>query len=328
VEEFSIGGAWRDGYQFLARGFLVEVLILLLIGIAAPLGLQYALLGEPMSATSSPMTAGSTMLQMADAATVLIVIALSHMLQVGSFFGALRFGYSGARSPVAALGFGLAAGLIALLIIAAGYAIAMFGAQAIASPETVELAVLVLVLPLLVVYALFFISQAILAAATIVSTLLFLFVYGLINGVPELAAMAFGGSGLLTVMMLVLSVVLFWLAARFSCVTALVAERRSLNIFAAIRDSWTLTADEQGAIFRYLALIGFSTGILAIATMLAIGAGLGGLVRAGGGLAADGTVGLILNLLFGIPLAILSVMLPAGIYRQLRGEETPSDIFE
>ena len=320
MESFTIGGAWRAGYRFVGRGLVIQFLILVLIGIAAPLGLQYALIGAPLDAASSPITGGQAMMQMAGVPTVLLTIALSHMLQAGSFVAALRFGFSRARAPVGAILFGLAAGFVATLVVAAGYAIALFGARGIASPETVELAVTILILPLVVVYSLFFISQAIMAAATIVSTLLFLLVYGLMNGYPELAAMAFGGSGLLTVMMLVMSLLLFWLAARFSCVTALMAQRRILNIFTAIRDSWQLTADEQGAIFRYLALVGFSIGLLVLGATLAVGTGMGGLLR-GGNLGADSTGEIVLRLVFGIPLSFLSVMLPAGIWRQLTVEE-------
>lgn len=327
MEPFSIVGAWRDGYQFLTRNFLFQFLILVLIGIAAPLGVQYALIGAPIDATSSPIAGGPAMMQLAGVPVVLLVIALSHMLQAGSFFGALRVGYGRESSPIGAIAFGLAAGFVAMVIIAIGYAVALFGARAIASPGTLELAAIVLIVPLLLVYSLFFISQAIMAAATIISTLVFLFIYGAINGYPELAAMAFGGSGLLTVLMLIMSLLLFWLAARFSCVTALMAERQSLNALAAIRDSWEMTADEQGAIFRYLVLVGFCIALLALGATLAIGAGMGGLVQGGANL-GEGTGGIVLRLLIGIPLALLSVILPAGIHRQLKGEETPTEIFE
>jgi hypothetical protein len=320
VDAFTIGGAWRAGYRFVSHGFVIQFLILVVIGIAAPLGLQYALIGVPLDAASSPLTGGQAMMQSAEVPAVLLAVALSHMLQAGSFVAALRFGFSRERSPVGAILFGLAAGFVALVVVAAGYAIAIFGARAIASPATVELAVIMLILPLVVVYSLFFISQAIMAAATIVSTLLFLLIYGLSMGYPGLAAMAFGGSGLLTVMMIVMSILLFWLAARFSCVTALMAQRPTLNVFAAIRDSWQLTADEQGAIFRYLALVGFSIALLVLGATLAVGTGMGGLMQ-GGSLGADSTSGIVLRVLFGIPLAFLSVMLPAGIWRQLTVEE-------
>jgi hypothetical protein len=214
-----------------------------------------------------------------------------------------------------------------VLIIAVGYALALFGARAIAGPGTLEVAVLILILPLVVVYSLFFIAQAAMAAATILLTLAFLFIYGLIQGYPELAVMAFGGSGAITVIMLVMSGLLFWLSARFSLVTALMAERGSLNVFGAIADSWRMTADEQWPITRYVAMVGFGVAAIIIGVSLVIGGSTGGLMR-GGQLGLDTTGDLILRLLFGVPVAFLSVMLPAGIYRALTGEETPAEIFE
>ena len=328
MNDFTWGGAWSQGIRFVGRGTIVHFLILTLIGIAAPLGVQYALIGAPVEAASSPMQSGQLMMQAIGMPVVLLALALAHLLQAGSYFASLRFGFTGAREPVGPLGFGLAAGFVATLIIAVGYCASLFGFWGLAAPGTVEIAIIVLMLPLMLVYALFFISAAIMGAATIIGMLLFLFIYGAIQGYPEAAAAAFGGSGVVTVIMLVLSGLLFWLAARFSCVTALMAQRGSLNVFAAIRDSWRMTADEQGGITGYLVLIGFATGLIVVGISLLIGVGTGGLMQGNRNLGMDGTAELVLRFVFGIPLAFLSVMLPAGIYRQLVGEDTPTEIFE
>ena len=327
MEDFRIGGAWTHGWRFVAQGTMVHFLILVLIGIAAPLGLQYALIGAPLDSGASPMTSGPALMQMAGAPLVLLILALSHLLQAGSYFASLRFGFDAQRAPAGAVVYGLTAGLIATLVIAAGYLVAFFMGRAFMMPETVVLAIIFLALPLVVVYALFFISTAIMGAATIIVLLVFLFVYGLATGYPELPLMAFGGSGLMVVVMLVLSYLLFWLAARFSCVMPLMAQRGDVNVFAAIRDSWRLTSDEQWRITRYLALIGFGVALAVIGISLAVGASTGELMR-GGTLGVEGGAGeLVLRFLFGIPIAFLAVMLPAGIYRQLVGEETPVEIF-
>lgn len=328
MNEFTWGGAWSYGIRFIARGTVVQFLILVLLGIAAPLGVQYAMVGTAFDA-AAPMTAGPAMMQAMGVPMVLLAVALVHLLQCGSYFAALRFGHGGARDPVGAVGFGLAAGFIATLVVAVGYLVAYFGAQAMGRPTSVEAAVFMLVLlmlPLIVVYSLFFISQAILGAATIVSTLLFLFIYGAIQGYPELAASAFGGSGVITVIMLLLCVLLFWLAARFSCVTSLMAQHGNMNVFWAIGESWRLTSDEQWSITRYLALVGMAVAVIVIGVSLLVGAGMGSLTR--GGLGLDSTTELVLRLAFGIPLAFLSVMLPAGIHQQLVGEDTPTEVFE
>jgi hypothetical protein len=328
VEDFTFGGAWRDGYRFVGRGFLVQFLILVVVGILGPLAVQYALVGAPLDGASSPLGSGRAMMQGGDVPLVLLTLALGIVLQAGSAFGALRFGYSGERAPAGAVVFGLGAGFAAMLVVAIGYATAWVLGLALASARAPELAVIILILPVAIVTSLFFLSQVIMAAATIIGMLLYLFVYGIIIGYPEFPTLMFGGSGMLTVVMLLMSILLFWLAARFSCVTALMAERQSLHVFAAIRDSWAMTADQQGAIFRYVTLIGFCIGIIVIGIGLAMGSGLGGLMQQGGSFDPNGTGGFILRLVFGIPLAILSVMLPAGIHRQLVGEETPAEIFE
>ena len=328
MDNFSIGGAWTQGYRFVAQGTAVHFLILVLIGIAAPLGLQYAIIGAPIDASPSPMTSGANVMQMAGAPTVLLTLALTHLLQAGSYFASLRFGFDAARAPAGAVVYGLTAGFIAVLVIAIGYALAYFMGLAFLTPGTVVLAIVFLALPLVVVYALFFLAAAIMAAATIIVLLAYLFVYGAVMGYPELVLIPFGGSGLIVVVMLVLSYLLFWLAARFSCVLPLMAERGDVNVFAAMAESWRLTSDEQWRITRYLALVGFGVALAVIGISLAIGASTGELMR-GGTLGVEGSAGeLVLRLLFGIPLAFLSVMLPAGIYRRLVGEVTPAEVFE
>lgn len=326
MEDFTISGAWRHGYRFISVGTGVQFLILVLIGILAPIGVQYLMLGTALDATASPMTSGPAMMQAVGAPIVLLAYAVSHALQIGSYFAALRFGYAGGEAPAGAVVFGLFAGVVATLVVIAGYLVAVFGAYAIASPGAFELAVLVLTLPLIVVYSLFFISQAIMGAATLVLILAYAFIVGVVSGYPGAVAYAFGGSGLMVVFMLVLSFLLFWLSARFSCVTAVMAERGSLNIFSAIGESWRMTSDEQWPITRYVALVGFIVAAIIIGVSLVIGASTGGLRS--GGLGMDTTGELILRCLFGVPLAFLAVMLPAGIYRQLTGEDTPAEIFE
>lgn len=324
MNEFTMGGAWSHGYQFVARGTAMHLVILLLIGIVAPVALQVAANGAPFDA--SPMTSGPAILRAAGAPVFLLVVGLAHVLQAGSFFASLRFGFTGAEASGGAVGYGLAAGFIAALVIAAGYLIATFGVQAIAPTQNLELAALILILPLVLVYSLFFIGQAILGAASLLLMFAYMFVVGAINGYPGALFMFFGSAGV-TLIMILLSGLLFWLAARFSCVTAVMAERGSPNVFEAIGESWRLTSDAQWAITRYITLVAFGLAILVIGVQLGVGASTGGLTQ-GGGLGLGDTGDTVLRLLLGIPVVFLSVMLPAGIYRQLAGEETPVEVFE
>lgn len=322
MNEFTMGGAWSLGFQFVSRGTVVHFLILVLIGIAAPLGVQYALIGAPFDA--SPMS-GQAMAMLVGIPLFLLAIALSHVLQVGSYLASLRFGLTGAEAPGGAVGYGLGAGFMATIVVAIGYAIAIFGAPAVADSGSIELVLIVLMLPLIFVYSLFFISLAAIAAASIILSLVINLIMAAVNGYP--ISIVFSGGGIIIVMLL-MSGLLFWLAARFSCVTAVMAQRGTPNVFEAIGESWRMTADDQLAIMRYLALIGFGVAAVIIGLQLAVvGGGAGGLGQ-GGGIGLGSTGELVLRTLLGIPVAFLSVILPAGIYQQLTGEETPTEVFE
>ena len=322
MDGFSIREAWSYGFRFVSEGAGVHFLILVLIGIAGPLAVQYLMIGMAIDAAASPMTSGPMMMQAVGAPVIVLALALSHVLQVGSYFACLRFGFSRGGSPVAAIAWGLAAGLIATLVVAVGYVVAIFGTQAIASPATLIFAIIVMLVPLVIVYSLFFISQAVFAAATLILTMIIAFVIA-----PQSLSYAYGG-GLTVIIMLVMSALLFWLSARFSCVTPLMAERENVNVFAAIGESWRITSEEQGPITRYLMLVGFGVAIIVIAISFVVGASSGGLGQGRSGLGLDTTGELVLRFLFGIPIAFLSVMLPAGIYRRLVGEEAPTEVFD
>lgn len=313
MNEFTIGGAWSQGFQFVSRGTLVHFLILTLIGIVAPLAVQYGLLGRTFE--TSPMAGQQVMMV---GFSSLLAIALSHVLQAGSYFAALRFGFTDASEPVGAIAYGLAAGFVATLVVAIAYAIAIFGAPAVMSSGSIFVVFMVLMLPLVFVFSLFFISQAIMTGAIIIITL----VYALI-----VAGAPVGGAGELILILLVMSGLLFWLAARFSCVTAVMAQRASPNVFEAIAESWRMTADEQFAIMRYLVLVGSGVGLIVFFIGLALGSGAGGFGQ-GAGLGTGGVGDVVLRLVLGIPMAFLSVILPAGIYQQLNGEETSVEVFE
>ena len=326
MDGFSIREAWSYGVRFVSEGTGIHFLILVLIGIAGPLAVQYAMIGMSVDAAASPMNSGAMMMGAAGAPIFILALALGHILQAGSYFAALRFGFSRGGSPVAAIAWGLAAGLIVTLVVAAGYLVAIFGAQAIASPGTFIFAIIILMLPLVVVYSMFFISQAAMAAASIILGLVFALI---VSGLGAMSGDSLSNGGFLTVIiMLVMSALLFWLSARFSCVTPLMAERENLNVFAAIGESWRMTAEEQGPITRYLMVVGFGVAIIVIGISLAVGASTGAFQQGRPALGLDTTGELVLRFVFGIPIAFLSVMLPAGIYRRLVGEEAPTEVFD
>ena len=141
------------------------------------------------------------------------------------------------------------------------------------------------------------------------------------------AATLVGGSGLIAVVLLVMSAILLWLAARFSCTTSLMAERRSFNMIAAMRESWRLTLDEQWVIVRYLALIAFALALLLVGGAALAGVGVSAFVEGGALPEGESVAGALIGMAVGLPLAFLSVMVPAGIYRELDQGAMTAEVF-
>lgn len=327
MDSFSIVGAWSLGFRFVARHWLAHVLLLAGLGIAAPLGLQYALLGGPIEtvnlASVGPNQFGAGWL--VERPSVLAVLFAGYVLQAGSYFASWRFGFGG--SLVRALLYGLLAGLVAVALVAAARAIGEYSSRLVLSPESWFLAVLFFLLPLLFVLALLFVTQAVMIAAVVMLILAFAMIVGTATGSVGMAATVVGGDGSITVLLLVLSGILFWLAARFSCVTALMADRGSVNVFAAIRDSWRMTLDDQAAITRYLFLVGAGMALLVIGLGIALGEGARAIPRGGVGYTFD-LATLLPRLALALPFAFLTVMVPAGIYRLLTDDQISAEVFD
>ena len=151
-------------------------------------------------------------------------------------------------------------------------------------------------------------------------------IVGMASGYPGLAATLVGGSGLVVVLLIVLAGAMLWLAARFSCMTCIMADRRSVNVFGAVAESWRLTWEDQWLILRYLALIGFGLAAIIFIGLLAAGYGLASIF--GDSETPELGIGvIIIGVALGIPFAFLTVMIPAGIYRERVGPAAPVDVF-
>lgn len=328
MNDFRIGGAWSLGFRFFAGHWLAHALILTIIGLLVPLGLDYALVGDRTATAAGPgfglNPAGSRLF---DRPELLLVLGLGYLFQTGSYFTSWRLGFDDKRSVAGALLFGLPAGLVAVLSIILAFVLAAFLWAPLLTPDTAFIAVLVFLVPLILVSATFFVAGVAFVAAAVILLLGFAMIYGAAMGQMGLAATVVGGNGSIAVLLLLLSGLTFWVAARLSCVTPLMAERKSLNLFAAVRGSWRLTWEEQWVITRYLALVGGVLALLVIGGSIAIGASTTAILPGGAGETGD-NVAKIAGLLLGIPFAFLAVMIPAGIYRQLVGEETQAAIFE
>jgi hypothetical protein len=323
MDRFSIRGAFSLGLRFIAERWLAHCLILIGLGILVSFGLQYALVGGPVETMRPGSLAAIRTGTTVEMPIYILTAVLACTLQVGSYLASLRFGLARQASPGGALGFGLAVGIIAVIVLALALLIIWLTARPLVTEDTLLLAVAAFLLPLLVVYALFFVGQALLIAAIVIQLVVFLLGYGALMGAPDLAATFFFGSGSIVVLMLVLGGLLFWLAARLSCTTALMAERGSLNLFAAIRDSWRLTWEDQGAITLYFAMVGFIPALLLVAASIATGGSIGNIAQ------EAGVSGTVIRALITIPFAFFSVILPAGVYRQLKGtDESDAAVFD
>jgi hypothetical protein len=327
MNAFNMAAAWRLGFRVVAEHWLAIGAILIGLGIAAPFALQYALLGEPVGLVNQSVYGVSlTDTTLLKKPLVLLAMALGYALQTWSYFASLRLGLGAGRSPVGALLFGLAAGLLAAPVIAGTHVLAELGGRALFEPEMAILSVLVFLLPLGFVFVLFYLTQVVMVAAGVMLTMALGMIYGAATGEVGLAATMAGGIGGIAVLLLVLGGVLVWLAARLSCVTPLMADRNSLNPIAAIRESWRLTMDDQGVITLYLALVGIVMALLVVGGSIALGGNGSAILRdqAGPGF---GPLSAWPRLLLAIPFAVLTVMVPAGIYRQLTRDEISAEVF-
>lgn len=324
--DFRARTAWSLGWALIGRRAIVHAGLLIGLGIVLPYALQFAVAGGPVGG-ASPATMGQAGSASGPGGNVLLlfVVGLSWLLQTASYFSSLRVGL--AEAPLGrALPYGLAAGLIALLFIGLVLSPAMFAAIEAGSAGAPVLAMLAFLIPLLMVFAIFYTVLTTLVAASISLVLVVAMVFGTARGNVGLAATLVGGDGGVVVLLLAISAVTIWLAARLSCTTALMADRRSLNPIGAIRELWRLTWEEQWAIMRYLALIGFGFAVVLVGAMVVIGAGTSAFLQEDAETASQ-TGGILLGVASVVPLAFLSVMVPAGIYRELSGGEVSADVF-
>lgn len=326
MDSFKWGKAWSLGYGFVAGRVLVHAIVLVGIGLLIPLAAQYALTGGPIARPNPMMGEAGLETAAAMGRTILALTVLTYVLQAGSYFASWRLGFEARTSLGGALGYGLPAGLMAVLVLAAlGFLIG--GTIYLAGTEGAAiLLVLALVIPMLAAMAAYFTVVVAMFAVGLALMLALTMVMGAATGQVGMAATMVGGSGVVAVVILVLCGITLWLAARLSCTTALLAERKSFNLIAALKTSWDLTWEEQWSIMRYLALIGLGLALLFIAVAAAISASAAAYIGSASGTAMTTGVALI-GLAVGIPMAFLSVMIPAGIYRELNPPAIDAEVF-
>lgn len=138
-----------------------------------------------------------------------------------------------------------------------------------------------------------------------------------------LASGTMSGGVMLFVFLIYLAFLLFftWFFGRIMVAGPVMALRRSMNPFSAISESWRLTGPSQWTIMGLYILFTIATAIYAFVMVLGFGAMFGG--DGSGGIVA----GVVILLFVYVPIILLSVALPAAIYRCIGGTGD-STIFE
>ena len=323
MNQFSLGGAWSKGVGLFSGEAAKQAMILIGLGIAAPFIIQFALVGGTSGLVNSPLVSGpSGLMAVAGAGgVVLLAMAIGYVLQVGSFFASWRLGLARNETLVGAIAYGLPAAVVVIVgtVLAAaalGFVFTQIGA----------LGAFLLIVAVLILFAMLYTLVAATLAVTIFVMLLLAMILGVTMGQAGFAATLVGGYGFMAVIAILLSILLLWLAARFSCTAAVMADRKSFNPFAAMAESWRLTAYDQFRVMLYLGLIGLVLAIVLAVGAVAIGVGFASSFQ-GGAPPALGIGALILGLIVGIPFAYLTVLLPGGIYRELAAPDYSAEIF-
>ena len=323
MNDFSLGNAWSKGVSFFSPQALNHAIILIGIGVLAPLVLQLALAGGASGGLLNPSMMGQGGLNAfaTMGGVMLIVVLVSYVLQTGSYFASWRIGFGEGESPAGAIIFGLILGVVFIVgLILIGV---VAGLLAQAAPIVALLFALIVLLPL---FAAIYTVLAAVAAIMLLFVLLLLGAFGanLAQTNPGFAMM--GGGGIVLLISFIILALMLWLAARFSCVGPIMADRKTFNIMAAITESWRLTASNQWKIVGYLALLGVVLMVLLFLVGMIMGAGMMNSMQSGG-VPEAGIGTALMGLIISIPFAYLMVLVPAGIYRELVGTETSAKVF-
>lgn len=325
MNQFSLGNAWSKGVGFFGGQPAMHALILIVVGILVPAALQLLIAGglEGMANPLAMGQAGLGGLTALGGLTVLLVMAAGYVLGIGSYFGSWRLGLGAGEDTGGAIVYGLIAGLLVVILFVG--LIVLFGVLMSQASVTVG-AILFIATMMLLLSAIYTAMAALVAVGMFLMLLLMLAFGATMNAIDPGMGLGEGGGAVAVVIGLGLAVLLLWLSARFCCVAPAMADRRSLNLALGFGESWRLTAEHQWRIMGYLALLGIVLVVILFVLSIVVGAGMVAGMGGGGGPPQVGAGAMILGLLFGIPFAYLVVLVPAGIYRELR-PAAPAEVF-
>ena len=313
MNDFSGVGAWAKGFRFFSGHPGGHALFLIGLAVVAPFLLHYLLVGRSVGMLAGAGAPGAGMTDLSNAGIAMLIATVGgYFFQTAAYLGSWRLGFAPGESLGRALVFALVASL--LVVLASMLLVAALGSLGFL---VTALGVFGAICGLVLVFAAFFTAFAVMIGVGLIVLLLLAMAFGAAVGNVGYAATLAGGSGFVVVMLVVFGGVILWLAARLSCTAAVMAERRSFNPLAAMVESWRVTGEEQFRILAYLTLIGL--GLVVAAFGFAIAAGIGIAAAGRSGTADLGVAGDIVTVLIGIPFAYLTVLIPAGILRELTG---------
>ena len=322
MNQFSLGNAWSKGVSFFSSQALNHAIVLIGLGVLVPTIVQYAIAGGVTGMMNPAMMSagGLGAFSMLGGAAVIAMI-ISYVLQLGSYFGSWRLGFGEGEPLGGAIVYGLIAGVLVIVAFVAVFIIGGLVLQA--SPVLGAIVMALLLLPL---FAALYTVWAALVAVVMFLLMVLVLAFGASMGNVNPAAQFTGGGALAVLFILAILAVLLWLTARFSCATPIMADRRTFNLMTGLSESWRLTSTNQWRIVGYLSLLAVVLMVLFFVVAMIIGAGMAQSFQGGG--VPEISLGMIIGgIVVGVPLAYLTVLVPAGIYRELGGGETSAKVF-
>jgi hypothetical protein len=243
------------------------------------------------------------------------MLAGSYVLQLGSFFASWSLGFHRRESAGGAIGYGIFTALIIALICAAPAAAVAMGR--LAGTNGGALIAFLVGMPLLALFAALYTTTA---SAILIGFIGLVLAAGVAPDFVSRFNQELAVSGQTArLACLFVAGLLLWLTARLSCTAAIMADRARFGPLSSIAESWRLTAPAQWRIMALLALAGLFWCLVSAAVIAVYGSGMISGLFSGAWWIGRAVVG--------VPFAILAVLVPAGIYRELRPFTPEEEIF-
>ena len=323
MDTFSLGNAWSKGFAFVTQQAVNFAIILIGIGVLLPFGLQLAMTSGPIGMMNPAMMAqGGLGAVSTIGGALLLVMLISYVLQMGSYFASWRLGFDSGETLGGAIAYGLIAAVLLFVAIAV-VSVALIAGLSQVSPGAAALLFVLVLLPL---FAAVYTVMAALVAIVMFLVLLLVLAFGSSMGEMNPVMGMTGGGAVAMLIGLAIIALLFWLTARFSCATSIIAERKSYNLLEGLAASWRTTATNQWRIMGYLALLGVVLMVILFTFAMVMGASMMGGLQSGG-TPSMGMGSSLLVLILGVVFAYLTVLVPAGIYRELCGTVGAEKVF-